>query len=434
MKKIILFLLTILLFVLPVVYASDIKVQLNGEYIDFTDENGNVVKPELIRDRTMVPMRKIFEELGATIEWNSETRTVTATKDGTTIILTIDSMKATKKIGENSQEITLDSAPVILNNRTMVPVRFIAESLDKQVGWQQDESAVIIIDYATLKEKFKNSAPNFYEFVNADYKKVDSNSNTIAINGSLEYRDLDDSKQNEKLNLKATIDSKSNNILSELDSAINISGNGQIYETYKEAGYDKFNFDMIFDQDNKVAYMKSELFGEATDGKWIKTSLDSLDYTTLYGEVENLKGFDAFIETVKIPESTLTIDSFKTLNEQFDVLCEALGNKYFTVSGSTSKTYTLKLDKEFLIKNCGDLLSILKIEKTNIEEMQLEIKFKVKDNILDIYSINSEVKIIEPTSNEEIIIILSVKNTANSYNKPVTITLPKERDIFELDY
>jgi hypothetical protein len=433
MKKFILFLLAITLITIPVVYASDIKVQLNGEYIDFTDENGAVAKPELIKNRTMVPMRKIFEELGADLTWDSDTRTVTATKDDTTIILTIDSEKAIKKVGDDSQELTLDSAPVILNNRTMVPVRFIAESLDKQVGWQDDEKAVIIIDYTKLEEKLKNNAPNFHEFINAKYKKAESSSSTISINGSLEYKDLDNKNNYEKLNLKATIEGNSNGNLSEIESSFNITGNGQIYDAYKEAGYNKFDFDMILDKENKEAYMKSELFEKLAGDKWIKSSTDSIDYDEFIEQVEDLNGLNTLIEAIKIPESKLTVDSFKGLNEEFDVLCNALSNENFTISGNTSKIYTLKLNKEFLAKNCEDIFSSLELESINIEEMQLEIKFKVKDEVLDIYSINSEIDVIEPKSNEEIIIKVSLKNTANSYNKPETITLPKERNILELD-
>ena len=61
-------------------YARNPSVQLNGEVIDFKDENGNIVNPQIINDRTMVPLRKIFELLGCNIEWNGSTKTVIATK------------------------------------------------------------------------------------------------------------------------------------------------------------------------------------------------------------------------------------------------------------------------------------------------------------------------------------------------------------------
>ena len=49
--------------------TNPIQVQLDGNYIDFTDNMGNKVEPKMINSRTMVPMRKIFEVLGAEVEW-----------------------------------------------------------------------------------------------------------------------------------------------------------------------------------------------------------------------------------------------------------------------------------------------------------------------------------------------------------------------------
>ena len=75
----------------PVAIAErGISVILNGEYVDFTDELGNVVEPQLINDRTMVPMRKIFEVFGANVQWDGETETVTAVTEEKTLKLQIN--------------------------------------------------------------------------------------------------------------------------------------------------------------------------------------------------------------------------------------------------------------------------------------------------------------------------------------------------------
>ena len=66
------------------------NVILNGEYVDFTDELGNVVEPQLINDRTMVPMRKIFEVFGANVQWDGETETVTAVTEEKVLKLQIN--------------------------------------------------------------------------------------------------------------------------------------------------------------------------------------------------------------------------------------------------------------------------------------------------------------------------------------------------------
>ena len=73
------------------------------------------------------------------------------------------------------EEIKLDAAPMILNDRTMVPLRFIAESLDKKVGWDTDNRTAIIIDYDYFMNDLKLSATALYNFLNASNKNVECN-------------------------------------------------------------------------------------------------------------------------------------------------------------------------------------------------------------------------------------------------------------------
>ena len=115
--------------------ADGISVLVGGEPLEFD------VPPVIVNDRTMVPMRAIFEALGATVTWDGENRRVEAIfDDGAHILLTIDSVLAYK----NSEEITLDAAPFIEDGRTMVPVRFIGESSGAFVGWIAESKTVKI--------------------------------------------------------------------------------------------------------------------------------------------------------------------------------------------------------------------------------------------------------------------------------------------------
>lgn len=81
--------------------------------------------------RVVVPMRAIFEQLDATVEWNAQNRTVTATKNTTVIKLTIDKTAAT--VGDKA--VTLEAPPVIIDGKTYVPVRFVSEALGCKVEW-----------------------------------------------------------------------------------------------------------------------------------------------------------------------------------------------------------------------------------------------------------------------------------------------------------
>lgn len=115
-------------------YAQDITVSVDGKGVDFDQ------LPVIENDRTLVPMRAIFEALGATVEWDGDTRTVTSTKGETVIKLTIDS--ADMYIGSDVKK--LDVPAKIINDRTMVPVRAISEAFECKVDWDGANQAVII--------------------------------------------------------------------------------------------------------------------------------------------------------------------------------------------------------------------------------------------------------------------------------------------------
>lgn len=126
--------LSLIMLSIPVLAQDDIKVSIDGQYIEFD------VQPRLINGRTMVPLRVIFEALGAEVDWNSDTRTVVAMKNDVTVTATIGStimyIDGEKKI--------MDVAPMLLDGRTLVPARFVAEALECEVEWNQNAKTVYI--------------------------------------------------------------------------------------------------------------------------------------------------------------------------------------------------------------------------------------------------------------------------------------------------
>ena len=98
------------------------------------------VPPMIINDRTMVPMRAIFEALGAEVSWDDSTKTVTAEKSGTSIRLIIGAALAA--VGSKAYD--LDSPAVIVDNRTLVPIRFVSEALGAKVDWDSSSYTVTV--------------------------------------------------------------------------------------------------------------------------------------------------------------------------------------------------------------------------------------------------------------------------------------------------
>ena len=96
--------------------------------------------PVIQNDRVLVPLRVIFESLGASVSWDDATRTITSIKGDTTLRLTIGS----NTLYKNSEGIAIDVPAQIINNRTMVPIRAVSEALDAQVVWDNNNRSVTI--------------------------------------------------------------------------------------------------------------------------------------------------------------------------------------------------------------------------------------------------------------------------------------------------
>jgi len=126
--------------------ASDdtIRVTVDSKPVTFADQD-----PVIKNDRTLVPLRAIFEALGAEVTWDEASRTVKGIKDSNTIILIIGEANATV----NGNTVKLDQPAEIINDRTMVPVRFISESLGCEVTWLDKARTVVIVSsiYTTPK-------------------------------------------------------------------------------------------------------------------------------------------------------------------------------------------------------------------------------------------------------------------------------------------
>ena len=119
---------------------KDIDVIINNEPLVMD------VAPVIVNDRTMVPMRAIFEALGANVTWIPTDRLIVATQSDKVVVMQIDNttMVLEKAGVDEKQLITLDAVPYILNDRTLVPVRAVSEALEADVKWSEATRTVII--------------------------------------------------------------------------------------------------------------------------------------------------------------------------------------------------------------------------------------------------------------------------------------------------
>ena len=108
--------------------------------LKWIDPANKSVKPYIKDGRTMVPLRFLTEEMGATVGYNAETAGITVALGETVMELTVGSTA----YSVNGEAFEMDCAAEIFEDRTFVPVRFVSESLGKAVEWLDVERIVVI--------------------------------------------------------------------------------------------------------------------------------------------------------------------------------------------------------------------------------------------------------------------------------------------------
>ncbi len=136
MKKLISTLLVMFaLFAASAVYAqNDIGVMVDNEAVTFDQP------PVILNDRTLVPIRAVFEKAGATVDWNGDTHTAIITGKGHIVQIGVGNSYMFK----DGKSIPLDVPATVINDRTLIPVRAISEAMDFGVTWNGYKRTVLI--------------------------------------------------------------------------------------------------------------------------------------------------------------------------------------------------------------------------------------------------------------------------------------------------
>lgn len=114
------------------------KMIVNGVYSEI--DAGNGTKPTIESGRTLVPIRAIVECLGGTITWFPESKSISISLNKKKITMQINEEKAMV----DSETVLMDVSPKLINGRTMIPLRFVAENLDKDVIWDTEGKKIFI--------------------------------------------------------------------------------------------------------------------------------------------------------------------------------------------------------------------------------------------------------------------------------------------------
>ena len=115
--------------------AQQIHVTVDDLRVSFPDQ-----QPTIIDSRTLVPVRGVFEKLGFDVDWDDVTRTVIIERPDFTVLVPVGSRIFTT----NGRQYTMDVPAQLINERTMLPIRAIVESVGYYVDWDDATNTVLI--------------------------------------------------------------------------------------------------------------------------------------------------------------------------------------------------------------------------------------------------------------------------------------------------
>lgn len=372
MKKFISLLITSLLFLTCTgVFAEDemyvytpkhITVTYNGDTIIFPDAH-----PIMQNSRTLVPIRAIMERANLNVDYNGETKAITATRDDLVIAMTIDNPEATVTLGTESRTITMDVPPVMISGRTYVPVRFIGECLDINVNWNALSSEVVLIDPTEWKREIATSAKmlnalldmpfasdtayagNFsgllqlgYIFKNLPAETGLASKTTACLDYNLTGTNVYDGNM---FTAYAVLDID----LSALKTLSAAKGEADIFTFDEIATKHKIDLDMLMDEEWNL-YIKStgllslmektgqETYAKAIGNRYIKISLNDL----IEGELPDMSAcktyWDVFAASVRADDRLYT-QSAALLDEMVDTYISKFSNDSLTITERYNGTH-----------------------------------------------------------------------------------------------
>ena len=144
---------------------SNVNLQLNGEAV-VSDQPAVIVN-----GRTMVPVRVVAEALGCEVEWNAGTKTAVFAKDGVEASLTIGAAVLNISDGNVTVPVEIDSPAIIMNGRTMVPIRFLSDTFDCDVEWDGETKTVNVVSKYVEDVVETPAAVEKHPVSDADYLK-----------------------------------------------------------------------------------------------------------------------------------------------------------------------------------------------------------------------------------------------------------------------
>lgn len=346
--------------------TSSARVMFNGEYIDFAENS-----PINDNGRIKLPFRELLENIGASVSFDENQNKVSAERNNVKIEFLLGSDVISVNNAGNISEFKMDTSIDVINGRTFVPVRFMAEAFGLSVGWDNYFDTVVITDIDSYVNTLMTACSNYMQLGDLTYG-INNYSSDTKLNVSLDISNSLFSETPEISNIKIDLDSQTDadkNIIKS-SNLINISS-FNLLETDQPMDIKDLRFSLIL-SGNKL-YISTNLVEELAklnpsdatlaaaaglikSDTWLEGDIDQLlvDYLGLDKE-----SADLFVTMLSRPESFSNAMSavFASFDEnssisaaaaraQVEMMSRLFGNDMFRLyqNGDGSYSYDYKLD------------------------------------------------------------------------------------------
>jgi hypothetical protein len=316
-------------------FAALITVAVDGQKVEFIG-----TQPMKMGGRVMVPLRGVFEKMGADVDWNQADQMVMARKGETKVELRINNTQAFV----NGQAMMVQNPPVMVGGSTMVPIRFISESLGALVDWDETAGLVSITTNGNSNDARWNKGRKDYNNRNED--KRDNRSMVLSVQpkGSVipvkldQALDSSDARVGDKFT--ATIDTKGGNEYFGLPEGTKVEGHVSFAQAKKDdtPGVLGLIYDNIVLSDGRKVPIEASLIGLDTDS--VKTEDGRLIAKKTDKKKEDMK----YVGTGAGAGALLAIVTKGNIINN-TLIGGALGYLYQQILGNKSDVKDVKLDK-----------------------------------------------------------------------------------------
>lgn len=374
---------------------NEYSVMIDGEFVVFPD-----AAPQNVDGRIMVPFRAIFEKLGADVDFDNDTRTVTAVMGGKTISFPIGGKEILiEEEGMESKTLAMDVVPFIdaKTGRTYVPTRFISEALGLSVGWDADQKTAVVIDpapiFAGANEDF-TIISKLFDASGVDMEQVYKTTGDFAVKGSMDLNLLEMLMTGEipegdagmlNISMDGSMDAmqKGYDLDGSMKMPFKMSTTAEGQEVSMEMDMD---IDMKMDGEAMVIYMKSSMFTEmmgVDENTWLAMDIEDaygtagMDVSAIMDLAENMDLEALLTESIAASADTFTTYTYESTVMGYNMIKTYLGDDAFVktsaggydVYTNTIKNEDMGLDGKIVLRTKADKLADFDISfAINIED------------------------------------------------------------------